>query len=223
MVNRLITLGCSLTHHPGWANFLSSSLNIRLINLSESSSSNMLQVIRYREFILDHGLLKSDLVIWQITALHRRHRRIILDDQWNSKIKFSVKRTNSPYVQSTRNLFDSQTRIDFLSHSNYAENLGDESQVLEDLLFHFITVKRHTRNFLVVFGWDGVISTNNVTQFKQQLTHHKINYIEQPIVDWCKENKLVFHDDGTHPTNESHCRYAKEIILPELTRLNILL
>ena len=102
MINRLITLGCSLTHHAGWASTLQKSLDVPLINLSMSSGSNQLQQWRYQELVLRNEITSNDLIVWQITGAERQFLRI--------KSKSANVEALNDTVRFSKNIFDGSVK-----------------------------------------------------------------------------------------------------------------
>lgn len=214
MYNKLITLGCSITHHHGWANFVSTALKIPLVNLSESSGTNFLQCKRFQELAFKQNIANNDIIIWQITSVERSFARkkennyIDNNDQSISAVK-SV------------NIFDNMPRIDFLSHSSVAlssNSSQDYPQLIEDLLFYIISAKKFTPNVFVVYGWEGVMSKEYKTIFENHLSLYNITLIKEPIVNWCSNKNLSFHSDNLHPTGEAYYSYSIDYLLPVLSR-----
>lgn len=213
---QIITLGCSLTHQPGWAAYLEHCTNLPVINLAQSSGSNQLQQRRIQEYIFENGLDDSSIVIWQITGTHRRYRRSKLTD---ALYKQSEKSMEFPrVVTSSPNIFDSEMRVDYLSHNINAFVVEDENQVLEDLLFYLISIKKFTPNLLVFLGWKNELIMQHIDTFKEHLKKHNIDYIDEPVTDWCLEQNLPF-EPMKHPTNGSYCQYAKHVLIPRLEKL----
>ena len=47
-----------------------------------------------------------------------------------------------------------------------------------------------------------------------------INFLEESIVDWCKQNNLPFESDQFHPTKNSYESFCDDVIIKELNKLN---
>ena len=215
---KLIVLGCSITHHFGWADCLSRIIDTPLLNLAESSGSNALQQYRFQENLFNNRITSNDIIIWQITGLSRHYKRMA--DNSTSQailIKENSIKTKSSIITS-KNIFDKQHRIDLLSHSLHVQNntMLDVEQELENLLFYIIAAKKITPNTFVVYGWDTVMPIRYKQIFSQQLANHDIKIFTQSIVNWCSKKKLEFHPDNIHPKNESYQQYVNDYMHPQL-------
>ena len=222
-MRRLITLGCSLTHQAGWSQYLATCMQLPLYNLSQSAGSNQLQQKRIQEFIFTNNIASTDIVIWQLTSTMRYYKREKLTEN-NQKVIEQFKNNkdiHSTMIESNVNIFDKSTRADYLCNSVDDRNEKDEAQVLEDLLFYIISIKKFTSNFFVFLGWKDAIPLEFQEKFKNLLDEHQINYINECLVDWCHQQKLTF-DLLNHPTNGSSSRYARDILFPAIEKqLNI--
>jgi hypothetical protein len=220
---KIITLGCSLTHQAGWAEYLSYCTKLPWVNLAQSAGSNQIQQYRFHEHILREKIDSSDLVIWQITATHRKHGRAKLDNGWRLKLAKDLyipeALNNNPTItKKNKNLFDNSERIDFLCISENADSIKDEEQVIEDLLFHLVTAKKFYPNLLVIFGWNRVLPPQYLKKFKHLLSSFNIEYIEDTIVDWCEDQQLPMA--GTkHPTHRSYQAYGEQVIIPKINSM----
>jgi len=216
--NKLIVLGCSITHHFGWADYMQPQIDTPLLNLAESSGSNALQQYRFQENLFNNRITSDDIIIWQITGSTRRYKR--MEDNVNSRdilIKDNSLETQSSIITS-KNIFDKQHRIDLLSHSLHVQTNTtlDAEQELENLLFYIIAAKKITPNTFVVYGWDTVMPIHYKQIFSQQLANHDIKIFTQSIVNWCSKKKLEFHPDNIHPTQESYQQYVNDYMQPQL-------
>ena len=229
---KIVTLGCSLTHQAGWADYIAECTKLPLVNLAQSAGSNQIQQYRFHEYILTEKVDSSDLVIWQITSTHRRHNRIKLNNEWKLKlakelyIPVTFRNNNPTITKKNKNMFDGNNRIDFLCISENADSIKDEEQLIEDLLFHLVTAKKFFPNLLVIFGWERVLPPQYLQKFKDFLDSFNIEYIEDTIVDWCEAQQLPMA--GTkHPTHRSYQAYGEQVIMPKInsmlgTEFNIL-
>lgn len=210
MIDRLITLGCSLTHHAGWANTLQKRLDVPLINLSMSSGSNQLQQWRYQELVLRNEITSNDLIVWQITGAERRFLRM--------KSSLANVKTLNDNVQLSKNIFDKGDRLDYLSHTapEPDPNHRDPEQLLENLLFYIISAKMRSPNTFVLYGWKDCMQKKYRQIFEKKLYQNNIKLVEQPILEWCRKNKLEFKPDGNHPENIAYQHYVDNCLLPTL-------
>lgn len=207
---KIITLGCSLTHHAGWATTLQKRLDIPLINLSMSSGSNQLQQWRYQELVLRNEITSNDLIVWQITGAERQFLR--------TKSNAVNAKTLNDTVRVSKNIFDKGDRLDYLSHTAPAEppQNTDPEQLLENLLFYIISAKMRSPNTFVLYGWKDCIEKRYRPTFEKQLDQNNIKLVEHPIVEWCRKNKLEFKPDGNHPENSAYQQYVDKCLLPTL-------
>lgn len=219
----LITLGCSLTHQAGWAQYVSECMHLPLFNLAQSAGSNQLQQKRIQELILRNELLSDDIVIWQLTSTIRYYNREMLTKQNQEKLKYFKHNSDvhPTVIESKKNLFDNNIRIDYLCNSVRERNQPDEAQLVEDILFHLIAIKKITPNIFVFLGWNESVPLEYQTKFKQLLNQHQINFIDPPLVDWCHSQHLKF-DLLEHPTVGSASKYARDVLIPVIeNQLNI--
>jgi hypothetical protein len=227
MFNHLISLGCSLTHQIGWADHVATTLEIPLTNLAVSAGSNQIQQRRLQEYILRKGITEKDLVIWQLTSTDRRYSRVQLTPRWqkilHKELTDSDEIKNDPlyqftFTKSSPNLIDNQERIDFLCTSDHASGDVNEANLLEEILFHLVVVKKYTPYLIVVLGWEQVITDQYRNKFKELLKKYNIDYIDDYICEWCAIQNLPF--DGTlHPAHNSYKEYAVDVLIPKIKEL----
>ena len=217
----LITLGCSITEHIGWADCLSQKLNMPLVNLSYSSSSNFLQQCRFQEYVFKNNITSNDIIVWQITGISRHFLRLKSSDDSKSMQKKDRSKKTGSSVTLSKNIFDNINRVDFLSHSKFAQaqKAVDSAQVLENLLFYIIAAKKLTPNTFVVYGWDSAVPTEYKLIFEKQLAKHDIKIFNMPIVDWCHDRKLEFYPDNLHPMYSAYEKYVVDYMYPQLTSM----
>jgi hypothetical protein len=109
-MHKLITLGCSITHQAGWADYLRQCMDVELINLAQSAGSNDLQQRRFQEYVFKNNIDTNTIIIWQITTPSRFYNRVFLTEIIEKEIKNA---TNFPKaVYSNKNLFDNFSRVD---------------------------------------------------------------------------------------------------------------
>lgn len=220
-MRKLITLGCSLTHHAGWAQYINECMNVKLYNLSQSAGSNQLQQRRLQEFIFEQPITNDDIVIWQLTSTMRYYKRELVKNQ--SQIShFKNDSTSHPKIVLTnKNIFDDNNRVDYLCNSVDDRNEVDEAQILEDILFYLISVRSFTPHFFVFLGWQDAIPVEYRKKFIELLEHYRINFIDDSLVEWCYQHNLKF-DLREHPTTGSSSKYARDVLIPAIEKqLNI--
>jgi hypothetical protein len=222
-MRRLITLGCSLTHQAGWAQYLSECMKLPLFNLAQSAGSNQLQQRRIQEFIFSKNIIDADIVLWQLTSTVRYYKREQVNSENQKIIESDDNQKSCPTMLfSNKNIFDNTIRVDHLCNSaDQMYDEIDEEQQLEDLIFYLISLKKFTPNLFVFLGWNDAIPLAYHQIFKTVLKKHQINFIDVPLVDWCIENNLDL-DRLLHPTVGSSSKYASDILIPLIEKqLNI--
>jgi len=220
---RLITLGDSFTHgKDGWAEYLSKKLNKELVNLAEKAASNELQVKLMQEFLLDNNIT-NDIVVWQIGMSWRPWVRLGIENL--EKVKRVDRLMNAKglyhYISKFQNKFDNEYRIDLLDLSpmNKSKEELDEPQILQDMLFMFYMIKRMNSKVLVFRGQTDFISLEHWKILKKLLDKKDIPFLEETLVDWCRENNLEFSKDDWHPTSESYRIFCDKVFVPKLIEL----
>lgn len=221
----LFSFGCSLTEFVGIKEKLSSLLNIDYINSAQAAGSNQLQINKFNELILENKIKKDDVIYWQITFMYRRYKRLMIDDlpliKQIQDTEFNFVGTH--FIVKSRNIFDNELRIDLMSNSPWLDKYLDESEVdfnqeLQTLLSTIILCKKTTKNVIVVFGWDDVMSNDHLHIFKNYLNTHNISYIDKSYLTFVNENKLEYIDD-IHPTQRSAEIFAENEVYPILKKL----
>ena len=225
MINNIITLGCSLTHQHGWAEYIAQSLKLPLINLSQAAGSNQIQMKKIQEYIFANNITNKDLIIWQITGTERRHKRekmtneLALEiDKQSERQKRDTKFYPTIMADPFTNIFDQTQRVDFLCQNDDATAMLDEEQFLEDLLFYILAIKKFTPNLIIFFGWNKSLPYKHFSKFKNILKDNNVSVIEEAITDWCLKNKLNFKP-CLHPSIGASYQYAKENILPAIEKM----
>jgi hypothetical protein len=226
--SKLICLGCSLTAWAGLKEKTAQLSNLNLVNLSESAGSNILQVHRLHEYILDNEISGDDIMLWQITGDVRNGLRLQASRNNVEKVKQIQLTQFTPisryhYVDRSVNIFDREPRLDILCHSPILHeptsiDLFDANQQTQTLLATIILLHKIHSRLLVFFGWDGVLVNNNKQIFLSFLNKHSIPYIEQSYVNWVRQNNGEFHDN-LHPTQESGELFAQHMIVKKFNEL----
>jgi len=223
----LIALGCSLMDIYGMKEYLADHTNRKLINLSHRASSNALQIKRFHEHILHNKVLTDDIIIWEITSFSRIPLRLQNTESTHAQAlgvqtKHKLYGLKKHFVLSNKNLFDGDTRLDFLCHSPMiTKNMYyeyDYNDSLQELLSTLILAKKFHNNLLVFFGWKDIMDQDAMVIFKKYLDSNHIDYLDDCYLDWAINKKLSMYDD-THPSANSSIEYGKTIILPKLNQL----
>lgn len=219
---KLITLGCSLTHFVGLKEELAKLLNADLLNLSQASGSNHLQIMRFNELVVNDQIGKDDIIYWQITTPDRRHARLHMamlpDAEQHQKIRFP---TSIPhYICKSKNIFDKQMRIDLLSNSTmFTHSMNtDIAQDLQSLMACIIIAKQFTSKVIVTFGWENLMPLPYIKTFKDYLAKFDIKFIDQAYLEYAIHNNLEI-DDTLHPVQSAGEQFAREVVYPEICKL----
>lgn len=225
---KLLTLGCSLTHHYGMKEKVASKLNADLIDFAESAGSNQLQINKIQNYVINNSIDQDDIILWQITGTGRQYERLFPNkknaDMVNKVQKEQFSFPSSHWVKAPANVFDGINRIDLLSHSPLATTMTsteayDENQNLETLLATIILLSAKCKNLLVVYGWESLFVTEkNKKIFNEHLSRHNIPVLSEPYLDWVIREKLTLSDDN-HPSMESGQIFAEKVIIPKLKQL----
>lgn len=225
---RLITLGDSMTTgEHSWAFSLSKILNYEFLNFAKPASQNSSQVDILQRWLLDNNFNHNDIVIWQIGF--SKHPKIHIGMENLEKVQRAdvhsrkIFDVDSFYIE--KNKIDNLERIKlsyinpiFTSYSNRKiEN--DEAEVFQELIFMFSIIQKLGAKLLILRGKDDYIKNNHWENMKLFLLEKNINFINESLVDWCRQNNLEFMIDNYHPTSTSSNIYTKEILMPKLKEL----
>jgi hypothetical protein len=218
---KLFTFGCSITADTSWTSYIAECLNIEYKNLAVGSSSNQLQLKRMQEYILNDMIDSNDLVIWQLTCTERPHTRVTYTDINIREAERDSKDYEYPaYITDSVNIFSGYKKIDLLSHSNIKYEIRPkEDDILEDIAFSLISLKRLVPNLLIIFGWEKCIPKEYQEKFKSILKKHNVDYLDEYMVEWCHENNLKFCGDTMHPSSGSMCQFTKTHTLPRISEM----
>lgn len=220
-INRLITLGCSVTEQPGWAAYTSQCTGLPLVNMAASSGSNDVQQHYVQHAMLTNAVSDTDLVIWQVTSTTRKYAQLPVTDANMAHAYAASAGSQYPAYRITpfTNIFDDTSRIELLSHADLSTvptRLLPEADRISSMLFHMIALKQRVNNLIVLLGWEHAITPAYKARFEHMLKIHNIAYIDVPIVDWCIAQQLQFNGDNIHPTNRASSIYAQRVIFPIL-------
>lgn len=211
----LVGLGCSLTEHSNWFWHLSKITKWPGPNLGVSSSSNLLQVNRFHDAVLNKKLNSDSLIIWQITGIDRQTKRLT---DVNNNIKTPFKRH---YINSEPNIFDNKMRYDLLSHSPLISKKDSLNNCgLQDLQTTLATILMASKTYplLVFVGWKDALTDSTGKNYLSELfsffDKHSIHYIDDCYVEWTRNNNLPFWEDGWHPSEQAGIAFAENILHP---------
>ena len=219
-MNKLIVFGCSLSaqgHLKTWSDEVSSRLKLPLFNFAIPASSNLLQVKRFQEYVVNNHITNDDLIIWQITGVERGYKRI--SNRWPWIVPVNC---DSDSFNGSINYFDNKHRIDTLCHHKDSINSHvDEEEVLQELVFHLKVAKKFTKNLLIIIGWDTAIPDDYIHLLKEFLNNNNIGYVDKSILSHTIENNLPLLPDNAHPGEEAYISFANNCIIPTLKELGI--
>ena len=224
---RLITLGDSLSHGDhSWPNLLSQDLNCSLVNFALPASQNLLQSQLMQDWLLHNDLSNNDIVIWQIGWSN--HQLIHVGTEHWDKIeranRFVKNKMGISHYHFKNNIVDNKLRISLLPVSPILHKFtnrkrpNDDAEVLQNLLFMFVMIKKLCPKLLIIKGNDDFVKDyhwENITNF---LTRKNIDLLNESIYTWCIENGLSIGPDS-HPTEESLRVYKDNILIPKLRSL----
>lgn len=224
---KLFTFGCSMTDYEGIKEKLSELLGVDLINSAQSAGSNQLQVKRFQQLMLENKITSEDIIYWQVTFSHRRYQRLLKHHlPVIEEIQRNSFKHDGVHFMISNNIFDKDIRIDLMSNSPWLENNLDEIEVdyndeLQSLLSNIILAKKVTNKIIVVFGWDEVIPSEYMGVFKDYLTLHKIDFIDESYLSFIIRNNLKFSDYvyPNHPTKDSSIFFAEHVVYPKLKKI----
>ena len=226
---RLITLGDSFSFGSwGWPELLSNDLNCELLNFAVRAAQNSVQVQLIQDWLIHNNFKKDDIVIWAIGLSWAPLVNISLDylnevNKHNEEIK---KQYGVLHYHLRDNIIDNKQRISLLhispiinDFSNIKE-LSDEPESLQLLLFMFIIIKKLCPKILIFRAKNDFVSNKEYwTNLTKHFKENNIEYIDNSIVDWCKDENLDFYPDNFHPTKQSMHIYTQKILYPKLKSL----
>tara|TARA_B100001057_G_scaffold111122_1_gene109224 strand:+ start:7150 stop:7833 length:684 start_codon:yes stop_codon:yes gene_type:complete len=221
-MNKIITLGCSLTQQEGLANKLSELLNMQLINLAQGSGDNLLQIEKLQDFILDNDIKKDDIIVWQITDVTRRHKNVMMN-QWetvkNIQRKFYTPKDTAHFYLKRRNMIDKKRRIALLHNSPDVESIDyDENSTIHTIISTMIMLDKICKLY-VWFGWDKVLTPQQFEVFFKILITKKIAFNKKFYVNWAHDNRYNFRYDNLHPDQECAEVFAEKILYKDLIKI----
>lgn len=226
---KLITLGCSLTEFSNWAYHLSKSINVPITNLASSAGSNQLQIEKFFDLVVSDGVSADDIVVWQITSLHRLHLRLPPTAENLQQLKLGQEKLNSNFYKHYNethkpNIYDYRYRYDILSRSPLiSKEMIAGADYMQDLqrLTAVLSLVNRCCKLLVFVGWSEALTVNDrnhCQEFFKHLDRLGIDYIKECYVDWTRENNLLFWEDGWHPDETSGSLFAEQVIMPRLSQ-----
>lgn len=225
-MGKLIIFGCSLSasgHVTSWPQRVSEITGLECVNLAVPASSNQLQVQRFKEYVLDNQISSNDIIIWQITSIHRFYKRVTPNLNLIQKfIKWTKLTGNLVFESNRKNYFDGKTRYDYLCHHpDNIDTVTDEAELLEDLIFVFTVARQFTKNLIVLIGWKEALPDAYYDKFISVLKERDFNYVEEHILEHSKHNHFPLADDS-HPKEEGYISFADNCVTPKLKELGLI-
>lgn len=230
MENIYLSLGCSLSRMPGWYDDFNNNLNekLNLYPLAEGSSSNLTQVYKLKNHILNLNLLnKLDKVVllWQLTSPQRKTG--VIDDIPSNQIYKKHYKHNIngniflDFFNIETAIFKSKC-IGLLDNNMYLKqhNFSIEAE-FEQLIFDIMLFSKLVKKIVIWYGWKNLYDQNKLEKINSMFRKNNNIYLIEPnnsIIDWCRENNLNFLDSG-HPSEESSARWGETILLPIIKKI----
>ena len=222
-MNKLFTLGCSLTWNMGWKEILAEKLGYELTDSSMFAGSNSLQLRRIHSYIVNSQISKDDIIVWQITS-QMRHSFSIHSIEWNDRLEDVVQDDESAkyYIDSPTNYFDKKIHRDILSNHpliTEASEYFDFNQSMEELVSTIILLSSKYK-VLIFVGWDGALreECNNFARFTNLLEDNNVPHLKESFLTWTIKHRLPIADD-IHPVQPASERYAERVLFPKLQEL----
>jgi hypothetical protein len=228
-MNKLLVFGCSLSatgHLTTWSDQVKehydvNKKDIELLNFAVPASSNILQIKRFQEYVVNNNIGPDDVIMWQVTGSERGHKRISnrLEKESPQETRKLMSYKNM-YYSGAINYFDQKRRVDLLCHHPSCVGINiDEEEVLQELLFCFRVAKKFTNRVLVFVGWDEAVSAEHSKKFTDFLNDSNISFINESLLSYTKRNGLPVLPDGTHPGEDAYISYADNMIVPLIKKL----
>ena len=222
MENIFISLGCSLTAIPGWVDDFNDRLGMKIFPLAEGASSNITQVYKLKNHLIEHNLLDKMhrvVLLWQITS-PQRHGLLLDDNPDNEKFQnsYNCAGTNfsfTDYYRYQSALFKDRC-IGLLSNNRALDkNTMSTDAYFEQFIADILIFSKLVKKIIVWYGWENIYDEDRKKKIVKLFENNGIEFIE-PIVDYCKKNNLPFFFDEDHPTKESSIKWGQNILLPKI-------
>jgi len=240
----LITLGCSLTpFHKNlpnsWANPLKDQLcPDKHVQFSFGGGGNQ-QLLDYLDRYMLENNLENTTIAYQITGITRGggiYSDSILAN--NNEILHPQEKTEPGSNKGTWQEYDcyfgsKKTTLwcgDFETHKKQMQ-IHDPDILLTRIVSTLSMLSLAGANVFAFRGWAGALADDQERWFpgasakiahqrwakcKKAFDRHGVDYIDECLVEWCKEMDLEFCDDW-HPTGESSYMFADKFIVPRFT------
>lgn len=230
MENIYLSLGCSLSQMQGWYDDFNNNLNIKLnlYPLAEGASSNLTQVHKLKNYIINLNLLNQldkVVLLWQLTAPARKTG--VIDDIPSNQIykkyyKHDINGKNfSDFFNIETAIFKSKC-IGLLSNNTYLKNNNFSIEAeFEQVIFDIILFSKLVKKIVIWYGWKDLYDQNKLEKINTMFRKNKNICLIEPnnsILDWCRANNLEFLD-SRHPTAESSSKWGETVLLPIIKKI----
>jgi hypothetical protein len=209
-----IALGCSLTAQDGFINYINQNYSFNIENLAVSAGSNLLQMHRLNNLLINNQIGTDSTLLWQITSPGRSFTLLPkVESQFKNGIPFNG--IFDWYLEKI-NLYGVEN-IGLLSNNNYFQNKDvNPLYNMQNLICDIYKWSKIVKKIIVYLGWSSIIPTYQLEKtffLLRNLKNVEILPVELSICDWCNAQSLPF-DNGYHPTNESYIAWAKKVLVP---------
>ena len=222
---RIIVLGDSFSFgHWSWPELLKQEINCSILNFAIQAAQNPLQIQLLQDWMIQNDFQSDDIVIWTIgwswlPSINLEIDKINEVEKYTEEVQ---KQYGVKHYHFRKNILDNKDRISILHISPVVDNktIIDEPESIQTFLFMTKVIKKLGQRILIFRAKDDFISDYNHWLFmKDYFLQNQIEFIEDSIVDWCKNKQLEFYPDNFHPTRNSMHIYTKEILIPKLKSL----
>jgi hypothetical protein len=213
-MKKYVALGCSLTAQDGFVNYINQTYNLEIENLAVSAGSNLLQMHRLNNFLIDNQVGKNTTLLWQITSPHRGFEILpMVQEQFKNGIPYSE---FFDWIPEKVNFYKLE-HVALLCNNDYVQNLNSNPYYnMQTLMCDIYKWSNIVERIIVYFGWNSMLPLNQLQKsfdFIHKLKNVEVLNLESSIVDWCLNKKLQF-DSSSHPTKDSYIQWGKEVLVP---------
>jgi len=246
MTKTLITLGCSLTPYldgqpTSWAKKLKEHLcPDKHIQFSFNGGGNQ-QLLDYLDQYMLTNDLKNTTIAYQLTGIARTGGIYSDDILFRNNVTLDPKdmmpvggspdgrwQKNDCYFGSKKTTIWTGKYYDLKTNQR---RLHDSDILLTRVVSKLCMLSAAGVNVFVFRGWTGALADDidrwwpgatakktieRWTKCKKAFDTYGVDYIDECLVDWCKENNLEFLDDW-HPNLYSHSLFSESFIVPKFT------
>lgn len=227
---RLIALGDSLSWgEHNWPRKLANELGCELINFALPGAQNLLEIHFLKDWLVDNDFRNDDVIMWQIGYSKEPVVSVGLENI--EKIQRSNELSRQTFGVDDHMFinyrFDNSQRITLFHMSPMISKFVrrkhpiDDGEVLENLLLMFNLIKKLCPRILIIRGSHDInfVTPDHWENMKKFFVKQHIDYVDEAIVDWCKNKDLPFMADNLHPAPEAINIYANEVLYPKLKEL----